>query len=79
MAIRTALAVSLAASALIAVSLVAHAETPVERQACTDDAFQHCGEFIPDRERVYQCLARKKKTISSVCRKVMSKPSNVRR
>ena len=34
---------------------VAAAETPEQRQACTDDAFQFCSDAIPDRERVFAC------------------------
>jgi short subunit fatty acids transporter len=50
-------------------------ETPEDRQACTDDAFQHCGDLVPDRDRVYQCLLKKVKTISPACRKVITRPA----
>jgi hypothetical protein len=54
-------------------------ESEADRQACTDDAFQHCGEAIPDRDRVYQCLVKKVKMISPACRKVISRPSSNKR
>lgn len=44
------------------------AETPEGRQACTNDAFQFCQDAIPDRERVFNCLAAHKDTISPACR-----------
>jgi hypothetical protein len=54
-------------------------ESAEDRQACTDDAFQHCGDAIPDRDRVYQCLVKKVKAISPACRKVITRPSAARR
>jgi hypothetical protein len=39
-------------------TMVARAQTPEGRQACMNDAFQFCQEFIPDRERVFGCGAR---------------------
>src|SRR4051812_23994146 len=46
---------------------VSAAETPEERQACQDDAFKFCGQAIPDRERVFNCLVENKTVISSLC------------
>jgi hypothetical protein len=46
----------------------AFAETPEGRQACMNDAFQFCQEAIPDRERVFNCLAAHRDTISPACR-----------
>jgi hypothetical protein len=51
---------------------VAAAETPEQRQACTDDAFQFCSDAIPDRERVFACLAAKRNVISPLCREGMA-------
>ncbi len=84
MSIRVAFAAAVAVCAVVSlaqVSSVARAETPEERQACTDDAFQHCGDAIPDRDRVYQCLVKKVRMISPACRKVInnSQTSSVRR
>jgi hypothetical protein len=75
MSIRVVLAAAVALIAVYSVSSAARAETPQERQACTDDAFQHCGEAIPDRDRVYHCLVRKVRLISPACRKVISHPA----
>ncbi len=72
MSVRVVLAAAIAFIGVCAVSQIARAETPEERQACTDDAFQHCGDAIPDRDRVYQCLVRKVRLISPACRKVIS-------
>jgi hypothetical protein len=56
---------------LTLVPMAATAETPEERQACTDDAFNVCGDAIPDRDRVAACLARNISRISDACRTVM--------
>jgi hypothetical protein len=47
---------------------LAGAESEEGRQACTNDAFQFCSEFIPDRERVFRCLEARKHEISAACR-----------
>ena len=44
------------------------AQTPEEQQACTNDAFQFCQNAIPDREKVFLCLASNRQQISSACR-----------
>jgi len=44
------------------------AETEEGRQACTNDAFQFCGDAMPDRERVFRCLEARKHQISAACR-----------
>ena len=51
---------------------VALAQTQDGRQACMNDAFQFCEDAIPDRERVFQCLASHKDLISAACRTVMA-------
>jgi len=53
-------------------STVALAETQEEQQACSNDAFQFCQNFIPDRNRVFSCLAANKDRISVACRTVMA-------
>jgi hypothetical protein len=50
----------------------AAAETPEQHQACMDDAFQFCSEAMPDRERVFACLAEKRHLISPLCREGMA-------
>jgi hypothetical protein len=57
---------------IIAIALngttLVHAETEEGRQACMNDAFQFCQEYIPDRERVFRCLEARKNVISAACR-----------
>jgi hypothetical protein len=38
-----------------------------EQEACMDDAFKFCGPAIPDRERVFNCLAQNKAVIAPRC------------
>ena len=52
-------------------TMVARAQTPEGRQACMNDAFQFCQEFIPDRERVFGCLVAHRNVISAACHAVM--------
>jgi len=47
---------------------MAVAETEEGRQACMNDAFQFCGDAMPDRERVFRCLEARKQQISAACR-----------
>ena len=67
MRIHLALAVAFLALAPVA----ATAETQEEQQACMNDAFNVCGDAIPDRDRVAACLARNINRISGACRTVM--------
>jgi hypothetical protein len=50
----------------------AWAETPEERQACMDSAFQFCGPAIPDQDRVFQCLLQNKDVIAPLCRTALT-------
>ncbi len=50
------------------------AETQQDRDACIGDVHEHCGEFIPDREAIIQCLKHKLKQLSPACRVVMTRP-----
>jgi hypothetical protein len=65
---RTAIALLMALSA----STAALAETQEEQQACTNDAFQFCQNAIPDRDRVFACLAEHKHVISPLCQTAMA-------
>ena len=58
--------------AMLAGVVAAPAETPEQRQACTDDAFQLCSDAMPDRERVFACLVENRKVISPLCREGMA-------
>lgn len=64
-----------APGAALAASPADQPESAEDRAACTDDAFNHCGEFVPDRDKVYTCLVRKVKLISPACRKVVTRPT----
>jgi len=55
-------------------STTARAESQADRDACTADVHEHCGEFIPNREAIIQCLKHKLKQLSPACRVVMSRP-----
>ena len=48
------------------------AETPEQRQACTDDAFRVCNDAIPDQNRVFNCLVQKQAQISPLCRSALA-------
>jgi hypothetical protein len=61
-----------AACAATSIATRAPAQNQQDQQACTHDAFQFCGEAIPDRDKVFQCLAAKRDVISAACRTVMA-------
>jgi hypothetical protein len=44
------------------------AYTPEQQQACSGDAMQLCGEFVPDVDRITTCMIRKKSQLSPGCR-----------
>lgn len=48
------------------------AETPEQRQACTDAAFEFCQQYIPDRDRVFACLILNKDVIPPLCREAIA-------
>jgi hypothetical protein len=53
--------------------------TPEQREACTPDAFNLCHDYIPDAERVKQCLIQHVNDLSAPCREVFEhgeKPRN---
>jgi hypothetical protein len=41
-------------------------------QACKDDAFRLCGNFIPDRDKVGACLKSHARALSRDCRTVVT-------
>jgi hypothetical protein len=65
--------IALAAAFLALAPVTATAETQEEQQACMNDAFNVCGDAIPDRGRVAACLAHNINRISSACRTVMQR------
>lgn len=46
---------------------VAAQGTAEQKNACMDDAFSHCGEYIPDATKIEACLRKKIKIISPAC------------
>jgi hypothetical protein len=55
----------------LAVSLwpaASQAYTPEQQQACSGDAMQLCGEFVPDVDRITACMIRKRSQLSPGCR-----------
>ena len=43
------------------------AYTPEQQQACTPDAMNLCGEFIPNVDAITACMIRKKAQLSPQC------------
>jgi hypothetical protein len=44
-----------------------------DQQACHDDVFRLCGEFVPDAERIVTCLKGNKANLSPACKAVFSR------
>ena len=44
-----------------------------DQQACIGDALAVCGQFIPDRERVGNCLVANRSRISPACREAIKR------
>jgi hypothetical protein len=63
---------ALIVAAVLTGTTVALAESEEGRQACMQDAFKFCSDFIPDRERVFQCMASHQDVISAACRANMA-------
>jgi hypothetical protein len=66
---------------LIALAFVCMAMAPVtvkadaqeDQAACMNDAFAVCSQFIPDRERVGNCLVANRSRISAACRSALTR------
>ena len=59
----------IALTLLVSIGVTAsRAETQAEQNACQIDAQKFCGQFIPDRERVVQCLVRHRGSLNRICR-----------
>ena len=75
MSVRGVFAAALFVAALAVWPLgAARAETEQDREACTPEVHRLCGQYIPDREAIVQCLKRNMKNLVPACRKVMSRP-----
>jgi hypothetical protein len=66
---RTSLAAAAFALALGVLALpgTGFAYTPEQQQACTPDAMNLCGEFVPDVDAITACMIRKKAQLSPQC------------
>ena len=64
--------ITLAIVLVLGASSAALATTAEEEQACTNDAFQFCQNFIPDRNRVFSCLVSNRDQLSVACHTVMA-------
>jgi hypothetical protein len=58
---------------VLAAPAATQAYTEEERQACESDAFRLCGQFIPDEQRVKQCLIANMSRLSPACRRMFQR------
>jgi hypothetical protein len=74
---------SLAAAGLwlgLAIAAPAQAQSTINpEQACRDDAFRLCNNFIPDRDKTGACLRRNARSLSRDCRTVVTGGGGTRR
>jgi hypothetical protein len=63
----------------LAVTAPAQAQTINPEQACRDDAFRLCNNFIPDRAKTGACLKRNARSLSRDCRTVVTGGGGSRR
>jgi hypothetical protein len=70
--------IALAATLLCVTSASAQENrgTPEQRAACAPDAFRLCAGYIPDPNRVEQCLRQNKSDLSDVCRSVFEQSAD---
>jgi hypothetical protein len=70
--------IALVATLLCATSASAQENrgTPEQRAACAPDAFRLCAGYIPDPNRVEQCLRQNKSDLSDVCRSVFEQSAD---
>ena len=66
MAAKSMAAASLALAVLVLPG-TGHAYTPEQQQACTPDAMNLCGEFIPNVDAITACMIQKKAQLSPQC------------
>jgi hypothetical protein len=65
------LLLGLALTCLAPIPAAAQQSTINPEQACRDDAFRLCGQFIPDRDRVGACLRSRGRALSRDCHTVV--------
>jgi hypothetical protein len=77
--VATALLLGLALTPIASPSAAAQQGTINPEQACRDDAFRFCNNFIPDRDKVGACLRRNARSLSRDCRTVVTGGGGARR
>jgi hypothetical protein len=65
--------------ALASICIPAAAQGINPEQACKDDAFRFCNEYIPDRDRVGACLRAHARSLSRDCRTLVTGGGGERR
>ncbi len=65
-------AVALVVFCLAFASIAARASPQEDQQACINDALTVCSQFVPDRERVANCLLSNRSRISQTCRMALA-------
>ena len=55
------------AATLLSPAYVVAQGTAEQQNACMNDAFAHCGDYIPDATKIEACLRQKIKIISPAC------------
>jgi hypothetical protein len=56
-----------AATILFFAELPASAQAPDAQERCEPDVMRYCSEFNPDRDRIVECLKRKRDRLSRSC------------
>ena len=59
--------VAVVAATILTPALVAAQGTAEQKNACMGDAFQFCGDYIPDATKIEACLRKNVKIISPEC------------
>ncbi len=67
------LAGALAVATVSAVGAQEFRGSQQDQQACTDDVFRLCGEFVPDETRIIACMKAKKAQLSPACHAVFTR------
>jgi len=53
--------------------------TPEQQANCQDDAMRLCGQFVPDVNRITNCMIAKRRLVSARCRATMQASARQRR
>jgi hypothetical protein len=68
---KTPIALALVAFCVALAPATVRADSVDDQNACMADALSICGQFIPDRDRVGNCLRANRSHISPACRAAM--------